>query len=76
VAWENSYFRYANLGQQVLFSDLSATYNFGRFELGLSARNIGNKHAYEQKLVATDYQVINQYKLRPREYMLRLSFSY
>ena len=76
IGWQNQYSRYSHEGKGVLFSDFSANYTFRRFVIGLTANNIGNKQTYRQELVATDYQVISCYQLRPREWMARISVNF
>jgi hypothetical protein len=76
VSWQNSYCHYVDMRQHVLFSDVSARYDFGRFEVSFVARNLGNKQTYQQELITTDYQVFNRYQLRPREYEVKFSISY
>jgi outer membrane receptor protein involved in Fe transport len=76
VSWQNSYCHYVDMHQHVLFSDVSARYDFGRFEVSFVARNLGNKQTYQQELITTDYQVFNRYQLRPREYEVKFSISY
>lgn len=64
------------LNQNVFFSDLSVTYKHRRVDYELTANNLLGKTSYQQDAIAVNYYVIRRYVLRPRDILLKVSFSF
>ncbi len=76
IGWRNSGNRYMQLNQNVFFSDLSVTYKHRRVDYELTANNLLGKTSYQQDAIAVNYYVIRRYVLRPRDILLKVSFSF
>lgn len=57
------------------FSDLSARYTYKKLEFQLKANNILGKSVYEREFVSSIERNYNRFTLRPREFLVGVSFT-
>lgn len=57
------------------FSDLSARYTYKKLEFQLKANNILGKSVYEREFVSSIERNYNRFTLRPREFLVGVSFA-
>lgn len=76
LKWESELFHSPDKSvTRSFFTDLSLAYRADRWEAGLECRNLAGTTSYGRRVIGPESEYASMTLLRPRELMLRLSFS-
>lgn len=76
IKWSNECYHSSDESKPFsFFSDFSVSYRTKTYEVGLACNNIFGNRNYEYRLVAATQTVFTINRLRPREFLAKLSFN-
>jgi len=76
LGWKNQLQHHVEIHDNAYFSDLSLLYRLKRIDIELIANNIFGVSKYEHDLLTADYYIINNYRLRSRDLLLKVCFGF
>ncbi len=74
--FKNAFYHSVEMKENSWFSDFSASYTYKKMEFQLIANNLWGKTIYEREFVSSIESNFYRYTLRPREFIVKISFSF